>query len=45
VDFKCDDREFIFLTFTDKANIYRILFSGDVIDGEGNHFNHIACPD
>ena len=45
VDFSCDDREFTFLTFKDKANIYRILFAGDVIDEEGNHFNHISCPD
>jgi len=45
VDFSCDNRKFIFLTFTDKINIYRILFAGDVIDEMGNHFKHISCPD
>ena len=45
VDFSYDNREFRLLTFTDKANIYRILFSGDVIDEKGNHFKHTACED
>jgi len=45
VDFGYDNREFRLLTFTDKANIYRILFSGDVIDERGNYFTHEACDD
>ncbi|GHV36515.1 hypothetical protein FACS1894178_7840 [Bacteroidia bacterium] len=45
VDFGYDNREFKLLTFTDKANIYRILFSGDVIDEKGNHYIYTACED
>ena len=45
IDFDYDNREFRLLTFTDKANIYRIIFSGDVIDEKGNHFIHKACED
>ncbi len=45
VDFGYDNREFRALTFTDKANIYRILFSGDVIDERGNYFTYKACED
>jgi hypothetical protein len=45
VVFNYDNREFKLLTFTDKANIYRILFSGDVIDERGNYFTHKACED
>jgi hypothetical protein len=45
VDFGYDNREFKLLTFTDKANIYHILFSGDVIDEKGNHFIYTACED
>ena len=45
VDFVYDNRVFRLLTFIDKANIYRILFSGDVIDEKGNYFKHNACED
>jgi hypothetical protein len=45
VDFSYDNREFKLLIFTDKVNIYRILFSGDVIDGRGNYFTYKACED
>ena len=38
VDFSYDSREFILLTFIDKANIYNILMAGDVIDEKGNYF-------
>ena len=45
VNFCFDNREFKLLTFTDKANIYQILFSGDVIDDNGNYFRLIECED
>ena len=45
VDFIYDNRDFFFLTFTDNANIYLVLFAVDVIDENGNHFNYISCPD
>lgn len=45
VNFSYDSREFRLLTFTDKANTSRILFSDDVIDEEGNYFKHTACED
>jgi hypothetical protein len=45
VDFNCDDREFFFLIFTEKKNVYRILYACDVIDENGNHFNYVSCPD
>ena len=38
VDFSYDSREFILLTFIDKANIYNLLCTGDVIDEKGNYF-------
>lgn len=45
VDFSYDDRYFILLSFTDKKNIYQILFSGEVIDEKGNYFIFVACED
>ncbi len=45
VDFGYDSRIFKLLTFTDKANTSRIIFSADVIDERGNHFIHTACED
>ena len=45
VNFSYDSREFILLTFTDKANIYQILFSHDVVDEKGNYFRLIECED
>jgi len=45
VDFSYDSREFILLTFTDKANNYQILFSQDVIDGKGNYYRLLECED
>jgi len=45
VNFSYDSREFILLTFTDKANIYQILFSHDVVDEKGNYFKLIECKD
>ena len=45
VDFDYDERDFILLTFKDKANINRLLFTNDVIDEKGNHYIHIACED
>lgn len=38
VDFSYDNRAFVLLTITDNANIYNVLFTGDVIDEKGNHF-------
>ena len=38
VDFSYDSRAFWLLTFTDKANIYNLIFVGDVIDDKGNHY-------
>jgi hypothetical protein len=45
VEFSYDSREFILLTFTDKVNVYQILFSGDVIDEKGNYYRLIERPD
>ena len=38
VDFSYDSREFILLTFIDKANNYNYLITGNVIDEKGNYF-------
>lgn len=38
VDFSYDNRAFFLLTISDKANIYQVLFTGDVIDERGNYF-------
>ena len=45
VDFSYDSREFILLTFIDKANIYNLLCTGDVIDEKGNYFRFIWLED
>jgi hypothetical protein len=45
VDFSYDSREFILLTFIDKANIYNWLCTGDVIDEKGNFFRFIWPED
>ena len=45
VDFNYDSRDFRLLTFTDKVNKYRILFSSDVIDEKGNHYYYSVCND
>ena len=45
VDFRYDSREFILLTFIDKANIYNLLCTGDVIDERGNYFRVIWGED
>ena len=45
VDFSYDSREFILLTFIDKANIYQILISDVVIDEKGNFFGYNNPPD
>lgn len=45
VDFSYDSREFILLTFIDKANIYNLLCTGDVIDEKGNYFGIIWPED
>lgn len=45
VDFSYDSREFILLTFIDKANIYNLLCTGDVIDEKGNFFRFIWPED
>ena len=45
VDFSYDSREFILLTFIDKANIYNLLCTGDVIDEKGNFFRFIWGKD
>ena len=45
VDFRYDSREFILLTFIDKANIYNWLCTGDVIDERGNYFRVIWGED
>jgi hypothetical protein len=45
VDFSYDDRSFVLLTFSDKANIYQNLFTGDVIDERGNYFRFIWPKD
>lgn len=45
VDFKYDSREFILLTFIDKTNAYRYIFTGDVIDEKGNYYTYMACDD
>lgn len=45
VDFDYDSRKFILLTFSDKTNIYQILFSHDVIDEKGNYFRLIEGDD
>lgn len=45
VNFSYDSREFILLTFIDKANLYRYLFTGDVIDENGNYFRLIESED
>lgn len=38
VDFSYDNRAFLLLTITDKANIYQCLFTSDVIDEKGNYY-------
>ena len=38
VNFSYDNRAFVLLTFVDKANIYQVLFTSDVIDEKGNYF-------
>ena len=45
VDFDYDSRKFILLTFSDKTNIYQILFSHDVIDEKGNYFRLVEGDD
>lgn len=45
VDFNYDSREFIILTFIDKANIYNLLCTGDVIDEKGNYYGFIWPDD
>lgn len=45
VKFSYDSREFILLTFIDKANIYNYLFTGDVIDKKGNLYRLIESED
>jgi hypothetical protein len=45
VDFSYDSREFILLTFIDKANIYNVLISDVVIDEKGNFFGYNNPPD
>ena len=45
VDFKYDNRAFTFLTFIDKTNAYRYIFTGDVIDDKGNYYTYIAGGD
>ena len=38
VDFSYDNRAFLLLTITDKANIYQCLFTSDMIDEKGNYY-------
>ncbi len=38
VDFSYDNREFILLIISDKANIYQVLFTCEVIDEKGNYY-------
>lgn len=38
VDFRYDNRAFVLLTISDKANIYRVLFTSDIIDEKGNYY-------
>ena len=38
VNFNYDNRAFVLLTISDKANIYQHLFTSDVIDGKGNYY-------
>ncbi|MBO7045906.1 MAG: hypothetical protein J6W38_06080 [Prevotella sp.] len=45
VDFSYDNRAFFLLTISDKANIYQVLFTGDVIDEKGNYFRAIWPDD
>lgn len=45
VDYNYDNRKFIFITFTDKANDYNILNANDIIDDKGNHYWYVACED
>ena len=45
VNFSYDNREFTLLTFIDKANMYQILFTGDVIDEKGNYYRLILPDD
>lgn len=44
VDFSYDNRSFVLLTISDKANIYRVLFTSDVIDEKGNYYT-LICPE
>lgn len=44
VDFSYDNRAFVLLTISDKANIYQVLFTSDVIDEKGNYFR-VAWPE
>lgn len=45
VNFSYDNRAFVLLTISDKANIYRVLFTSDVIDERGNYFRAIWPED
>lgn len=45
VDFSYDDRDFILLTFIDKANPYNYLITGDVLDGKGNYYRLLEPED
>ena len=45
VNFNYDNRAFWLLTFTDKANVYNILFSGEVIDDKGNYYRLVPPDD
>jgi hypothetical protein len=45
VDFSYDSREFILLTFIDKAYIYNVLISDVVIDEKGYFFGYNNPPD
>lgn len=45
VGFSYDNRLFVLLTISDKANIYRVLFTSDVIDEKGNYYRLIVPED